>query len=236
MQFDPDNFTPGPATGAVGAEHGSLSEGAKQFIRQFVPADDDQGCIGTFEHLQEYKPFKSQEAGREIYETVLFIRITIRGNDKLEVHRPATEADKRRFPFSWQEFQRGEAAMSRGTPLSKLPGIDAGMLRGYHAKNIFTVEDLALVSDANLQNIGLGGRELRQRAIDFVENLKATHATTEAVARIQAALEQERERAANKDRQLEEAMQMIRDLQAGAVKEKKKPGPKPKAAVTPPSE
>lgn len=234
MEFDPDNFTPSGSRGNVPAGFEALSSGAREFIRQYMPADDDQGAIGSFEWLQEFKPFLSRQAGHEIYEPVLYIRITIRGNDKLEVHRPATEADKRRFPFSWQEFQRGEDAAARGTALSKLPGIDPGMLRGYHAKNIFTIEDLALVSDANLGNIGLGGRELRKKAIDYVENLKATHGASEALARMQSIIDQERERAAKKDALLEQALQAIAELQK--PKERKKPGPKKKTASVPVSE
>jgi len=41
---------------------GGLSAGAQAFIRQFQPADDDSGCIATFETVREFKPFKTQQA------------------------------------------------------------------------------------------------------------------------------------------------------------------------------
>jgi len=58
------------------------------------------------------------------------------------------------FHFSWQEYQKGEKAASRGTPLNKLAGMDPSLLRHYHALNVFTIEDLSLVSDLGLQNLG----------------------------------------------------------------------------------
>jgi hypothetical protein len=176
--FDPNTFPAQQFTGEASAlpSLSGFSQSAKDFIKQYIPSDDDEGCIGTFETVREFKPAKSQvlreqaeKEGKvagpecEIYENVVFIRINIRGNDKLEVHRPANEADKRRFPFAWQEFQKGEAAASRGTHLNKLPGLDAPTIRTYNAKNVFTVEDLALVTDTHLPNLGTGsGRSVNR--------------------------------------------------------------------------
>lgn len=188
--FDPNTFPaqqftgvpPSPLPGLAG-----FSAAAKAFIREYVPADDDEGAIGTFETVREYKPAKSQKmreqataAGKEpgpdceVYEDVVFIRINIRGNDKLEVHRPAREEDKRRFPFAWQEFQKGSAAAERGTALTKLPGMEPNMTRRYHSFNVFTIEDLALITDTHGPNLGTGWREMRQRAIEYVNSRKTS--------------------------------------------------------------
>jgi hypothetical protein len=208
-----------------------LSEGAKAFIRQFVPADDDTGCIATFETVQEFKPFKSKELqlkaeaeGRipgpecEIYEPVTYIRINIRGSNLREVHRPIREEDKRRFPYAWQEYQKGEKAASRGTPLSKLAGLDASLIRHYHALSVYTIEDLALVSDLNLQNLGTGAREFRRAAQEFIESRRPTE---------DPAL---RETVVKQGEQLAQAMALLEKLseENARLKARKKPGPKPK--------
>lgn len=223
--FDPSSFAPQAATGSLPAEANGLSEGAKMFIRQYTPSDDDAGCIATFETVSEYKPFKSKaerereggDPNAEIYEPVLYIRINIRGNDKLEVHRPATSDDKRRFPFAWQEHQRGENAVSRGTPLTKLTGMDPPTLRHLHAKNVFTIEDLTSVSDNNLQNLGLGARELRKNAIEYVSTHKVATEAKEENSQLRELVEKQ-------SAQLAQAMAVIEQL-----KEKRGPGRPPKA-------
>jgi hypothetical protein len=252
--FDPNTFPAQQFTGVPPATLSSLagySQAAKDFIKQYVPTDDDEGCIGTFETVREFKPAKSQvlreqaeKEGKvagpecEIYENVVFIRINIRGNDKLEVHRPANEADKRRFPFAWQEFQKGEAAASRGTHLNKLPGLDAPTIRNYNAKNVFTVEDLALVTDTHLPNLGTGAREKRQQAIEYVQSMKGSAVTQAQIKESQDAVAQMRETVAAQGEQLAKAMALIEKLSAenDVLSRPKKRGPKPKVNIEPPTE
>lgn len=226
-----------PADTAISSSVGGLSAGAQAFIRQFQPADDDAGCIATFETVREFKPFKTQEAkkaaeeaGRaftvsdEVYEDVIYIRINIRGSNLREVHRPIRDEDKRRFPFSWQEYQKGEKAAARGTPLTKLAGMDASIVRHYHALNVFTIEDLALVSDLGLQNLGTGAREFRRTAQEWVDLKKPVEAAPEMldlIHRMDAKLDSQQ---AVIDRLMEENAKLKTPV-------RKKPGPKPK--VTP---
>lgn len=247
QDFDPNTFQAQQYTGTPPATLPGLagfSQAARDFIKQYVPSDDDEGCIGTFETVKEFKPAKSQKlkeevekAGKvagpecEVYEDVVFIRINIRGNDKLEVHRPANEADKRRFPFAWQEFQKGEAAASRGTHLNKLAGLDAPTIRTYNAKNVFTVEDLALVTDTHLPNLGTGSRERRQQAIEYVQSMKGSAVTQAQIKESQDAVIQMRETVAAQGAQLAQAMALIEKLSAEneQLTKRKRPGPKPKA-------
>lgn len=224
---DVDSFEESaPSDTAMVSSASGLSAGAKAFIRQFQPADDDAGCIATFETVKEFKPFKTKQVqdkleadGRpftaldEVYEDVIYIRINIRGSNLREVHRPIREEDKRRFPFSWQEYLKGEKAACRGTPLVKLAGMDAPLVRHYHALNVFTIEDLALVSDIGLQNLGTGAREFRRNAQEWMEARRPI-ATDPAVL----------ETLAGQQAQLAQAMALIEKLSEENEKLKKKPG------------
>lgn len=224
-EFDPSDFTPGVASRAqLPAEAAGLSEGAKQFIRQYVPSDDGADCVVTFETRQDYQPFKSKEAGHEIYDDVIYIRKSVRGNDKLEVVRPVREEDKREYPFAWQEFQKGNAAAERGTNIAKLPGVDAPTLRLLHSKNIFTIEDMAMVNDNNLQNVGLGARELRRSAIEYVDS----HKGAEEAGGLREMVDKQSSDLAKAMALIERQNEMIAKLTAAPVTERKKPGPKPK--------
>lgn len=237
---DVDSFEDSaPSDTALVSMTGGLSAGAQAFIRQFQPADDDSGCIATFETVREFKPFKTQQAkmaaevdGRtftvsdEVYENVTYIRINIRGSNLREVHRPIREEDKRRFPFSWQEYQKGEKAAARGTPLVKLAGMDASIIRHYHALNVFTIEDLALVSDLGLQNLGTGAREFRRAAQEWVDLRKPAQASDPAmsdlIARMDAKLD-------SQQATIEKLMEENQKLRA--IPAKKKPGRKPKGSM-----
>lgn len=240
MSFDPDSFDPQAGnTGRLPAEAAGLSEGAKAFARQYLPADDDSGCIATFEWVNEFKPAKSRVASEaqgqpvEIFEDVLYIRKNIRGNSLLEVHRPATEGDKRQFPFSWQEFQKGENARARGTALIKL-GLDSPIIRAMQAHNVYTIEDLASVSDNNLQHLGIGSREMRVRAQEYVRtNAAASEATHEA--------DSLRDTVNQQSAQLAQALALVERLTEANQKlsgapPKVKRGRKPKVATEPPAE
>jgi hypothetical protein len=213
--FDPSNTMPGAPSGGLPASAAGLPPGAQQFIRSYTPADDDQGVIGSFEMVSEYKPFKSEKSGTEVFEDVIYVRISVRGNDKTEVNRPAREEDFRRFPFAYQQFKAGLGNTGRGTALSVI-GMDASQVRTFHAKNVFTIEDLALVNDNNLQNLGAGAREWRHKAKAYVDGRAPKAANTEQVDELRG--------------QLGEALALLKAQQAEieALKARRKPGPKPK--------
>ena len=160
--FSPDIFSP-----AASSE--------KAFLKQYVPTDDDEGVLATFVKKLEIMPYLSQQAGKEIKEYKEYVRIVVKGDDKKVVFRPITEQDKRRFPFAWQQYQRGEEGALRGTPLSELFDTESEIVPHYNAMNIFTLEDLAQISDGNMQNLGAGARENRLRAKEYLE--KATGAS-----------------------------------------------------------
>jgi len=178
-----------------------LSEGAKQFIRQYVPADDSKDVIVTFEIVNEFKPAKSRIASEvagkpvEIYEDVVFIRKNVRGTTPLKYIGPSGMRTSASFHFPGRNFKKGEKAAARGTPLNKLVGMHPSILRQYHALNVFTIEDLALVSDIGLQNLGTGSRELRRAAIEWVERMQPVTPTAsdpqllDLVARMDAKLD-----------------------------------------------
>lgn len=163
---------------------GSSSGSQASFLKQYVPTDDDEGVIATFFMRDEIMPFLSEKAGKEIKEKKQYVRIVVKGNDKSISIKPVTDQDKRRFPFAWQQFERGESQSAKGTPLSDLFDAESEIVPAYHAKNVFTLEDLAQVSDGNLQMLGSGARENRLKAREYLEKIKGADRVAELEARI----------------------------------------------------
>jgi len=230
-----------PSGGNKTALFNSLSGGAKAFIREFIPDDDNKDCIVSFEVVKDLQTFKTElkrqesiskgiEPGPEceVYDDVVYIRKTVRGNDTLEVHRPKWIQDEREFPYAWQEFKRGLQGVSRGTPLTKL-GLDISLIRRLSSKNVECIEDLALVTDTWLQNLGPGARDHRRKAVEYLETHKivtAANASPE-IQQMKTTLDEQK-------KMLDQAMELIKKQSeenaalAARLTEKRGPGRPPK--------
>jgi hypothetical protein len=107
-------------------------------------------------------------AGRPIYRDAEFIKIIIPGS-RDTIEREVQEHDKRRFPKQWLAFKAGgDQVSASGTPLSAWPLVTRSQVEEFVHFGVKTVEQLAGMSDTNLQGF-MGGQGLRQRARDFME-------------------------------------------------------------------
>lgn len=112
--------------------------------------------------------FRSQEAGRPIFDEKEYIHITIAGQ-KSEVDRKVTEEDRQRFPREYAAFKANAAEVLNGTPLSEWPALTVTQIAEFNALNIRTVEALANIDDVAIGKIGTGGRTIRDRAKAWLE-------------------------------------------------------------------
>lgn len=132
--------------------------------------------------------FQSEKNGRPIFDTSLMCEVMVPGSrestPKFEVERvyceeagmdPAgnrlVERTQKYTQYQTQieayKTQNGEGLAS-GTPISQWPNIDIGTAATLKAMGIYTVEMLAGVQDTHLQNLGTGGRVLRDQALAFI--------------------------------------------------------------------
>lgn len=224
---------------------GALSPGARAFAREYLPDDDDSGCKATFRVERVLQTFLTEQnrqdalnAGREpdaqceVYKNVDFINITVIGNEKLIVDQPVNESHKKRFPHAWQSFKRGIDTVSRGTPLGQLEGMAPALITACLAKNISSIEDLAILTDTHLSNMGMGAREFRSRAVEFVrkKNEAKSNINESAINELRSELDMMRQEVAKKDSLLERAMELLNkhETLVEAKPEPKKRGRKPK--------
>lgn len=114
-----------------------------------------------------------------------FVEIIFPGDTRTEMRRKVQDSDKVRWPNHWKAYQDGEQSKATGFPLEQWPQVDQAMIRELNHKHIYTVEQLASVSDTNLANIGLGARELVAKAKAFVDVMKDTDAATKYAAQFE---------------------------------------------------
>ena len=115
--------------------------------------------------------WKSRQEGRPIFEDREFVRIIIPGDRRSMAVEPVGEEHKARWPREYEAFRAGREAPLEGTPLSEWPVSMMSPARVQELAwfNLRTVEQLAAVNDAQLQTLGMGARELRERARTWLE-------------------------------------------------------------------
>lgn len=128
--------------------------------------DDDK--LVAFFHIESIQNnFKSNEAGRPIFEDVPHITIITPGSRDKFVGK-ATEEYKRRFPKQWAQFLAKENVEENGTPLSAVTWLTRSQIAEFNAVQIRTVEQLANLSDTLSQKF-MGIHQIRSRAKTFLD-------------------------------------------------------------------
>lgn len=178
---------------------------------------DDQGLYVEFllESIEDQE--ESKKLGRPFYRDVEMISIRIKGDNKTHIMRKVdmngsamAPSDPDRFPRQWAAFKNKTQVVVSGTPLTEWGAISKAQAMNFKTLNIHTVEDLAEVSDGNLQNLGMGARDLRDKAALYIKN----SSDGSAVLRVQ----EENKELKAKIEYLEKQIQLIAD------KENKKRG------------
>jgi hypothetical protein len=129
-------------------------------------------------------PAKSRAEGRPIYEEREMVEIKFVGDTKRILVALAHEKCTRDpatgkwasyaeiYHRHYDAFRTGEKAKGEGTPIEELTFINAARRAELKALNIHTVEALSLLEGSNLANLGMFGRELKEKAKTYID--KAT--------------------------------------------------------------
>jgi hypothetical protein len=98
--------------------------------------------------------------------------------------RKITYAD--RFPDAYQRFKQGLAPVVSGMPLAELGWLDGAKRKTLNALGIYTVEQLASLEGTALSNLGMGGREIKEKAKAFLENARDSSTAVRLAAEVEA--------------------------------------------------
>lgn len=157
--------------------------------------------------------FLSEKEGTEVGENRDYVMIICPGQPKTEVHREASDLDKKTHPQEWNDYKEGREQRIAGTPIEVLPGLPQGQSDALKAMHIHTIEQMANLSDMAMQKVGMGANELRMRCKAYTDKN-----STEVVML--------KQQLAEKDSQIA-ALSARMDAMEKPF-ERKKPGPKPK--------
>lgn len=151
----------------------------KQGNNYHVQHGTDAGLYVEFYVEAIEDPEETIKQGRPIFKDVEMTSIRIIGDQKTHVVRPvdlkgsgSAPPDNIRWPHQWAAFKNKQIVTQVGTPITEWPPVSKSQAMNLKALNIHTVEALAQVSDTNLGNIGIGARDLRDKAIAFLDQAK----------------------------------------------------------------
>lgn len=125
----------------------------------------------------------------------IMVSATTPGDETAKMEEVAGPHHVRRWPKQWAAFNRNAADFEGQTMLNDVDWLGEGTVFMLQGRGVRTVEQLAMVSDSNSDNLGLGGRQMRDRArLETAKKLKMQKAMT-------AAEELEEQRKVNADLQ-----------------------------------
>lgn len=125
--------------------------------------DNSNLYVEFYEDAHEVR-FKSEQAGRPVYEQREFIRILVPGDSTNIIERLSNEQDRQDFPRQYDRFKKGQTAVIDGTPLNMWPVVNKSQVKECEYHEIRSVEQLGQASDTVCNRMGMGYVELRNKA------------------------------------------------------------------------
>lgn len=178
------------------------------------PQHENNVFVEFFMEAVEYT-VESEKEGRPVFREIPHIRIIIPGDRNVEYIDRASEYFQQLYPQAWARFQASQKEGIVGTPLEQWPMMNRALVKEAHYYNIHTVEQLAEISDANVQRLGMGWTEWRRKAQAYI-----------AAARGDA----DRSAQDSENQRLKDEIEALK-AQFEAMAEAKKPGRPKKEAV-----
>lgn len=186
--------------------------------------------IGFGDHPGAPKPFvnfypktvpmgaASLAAGKPVFKSVVYMRLQHPGERDC-IDRPATHQDAERFPVQYRQYCEGRQGIPDGIPLDTLFPNHQDVREALNYNKVYTVEQLAALTDTQLQNIGFGGFEWQQKAKRYLAALEegkgfAQH--EETIRRMQVDLDRANGTNADLARQVARLTDQLAVLVAGA--------------------
>jgi hypothetical protein len=128
----------------------------------------DKSLMVRFFYKNVENKMASKTQGRPVFREKTYIEIRVAGQRDVQACRPATHADKMRFPAHLEAFEKRMEPPTEGMPLTEWAKITRSQAEELAFKNVKTVEQLASMKDSNLQQF-MNGYKLREQAIKWLE-------------------------------------------------------------------
>ena len=163
--------------------------------------DPDDVLVVLFKLHAEENEARSREAGRPIFDETEQCEIRAPGSKDVKVF-PATSFSRwiddpmtgrqrkqtyaERFAHQYRQFKAQALQTKSGTPLDRAPFLSEGRRAELRAQNVYTVEQLADIEGTELKNLGPGGREMKNSAMEFIAESRTAAPSMQLMAELEA--------------------------------------------------
>ncbi len=134
----------------------------------------------------------SERAGHPIHVEKPFVTINVPGDPHNVIDQVAKPFYQQRFEDEWRAFQANQGQQIEGWLLKTWPVVNAAQVKNLEYLNVFTVEQLANLTDTQCQKVGMDASTLRAKAkaaIDAARDGAATAAQAAENQRLSDELE-----------------------------------------------
>lgn len=137
--------------------------------------------------------FRSKEESRPIYDDIEMVELIIAGDKNNRPVEVVTDEHRARYKTYYDRFKQGLEFAAEGTPVEHWSLLSKGQALELKAMKLFTVEQVADVSDQALPSLGLGGRTIRDNARAWLSDAKDSAVIGKIIAERDRALASEEE-------------------------------------------
>lgn len=162
--------------------------------------DPDDVIVAIFKFLAVKDEVASAQAGRPVFTDEEIVELHYPGSRDWSAH-PATSFSHwstdplsgdqikvtyaERFSRQYQQFKAHAQQTKTGTPLTYATFLTEARRAELRAQNVYTVEALATIDGQPLKNLGQGGRDMKNAAMEYLEASQRGAVSTQAQAEIE---------------------------------------------------
>lgn len=131
---------------------------------------DDSTIMAIFSDEYVKNEYRSETDGKVVYDHFFQISLEYPGNNlstfiyRFKPEEASASQWPQRFPRQWEAFKDQREQVPDGTPIEMWPPLDKKRVLELKASKIFTVEQIAGLTDMTGPNMGLDWRKLRDLA------------------------------------------------------------------------
>lgn len=163
--------------------------------------DPDDSVLAIFKDFAVKNEALSAKAGRPVFDDMEIVELRFPGSKNWAAY-PATSFSHwsvdpqtgeqikvtyaERFRRQYQQYKSHSTQTKSGTPISYAAFITEARRAELRAQNVYTIEALAAIDGQELKNLGPGGRDMKNAAMEYIAETQSGAVNTQMAAELEA--------------------------------------------------
>lgn len=190
-------------------------------LQQRIPKKDNMAHVTPRFFEETKKTNEIDENGLPVFRTIEYVELLIAGDKGNSPVKRVTQGVKDQFPNEyamWKSRRVNPDMIGVGIPLSLWPLIPTEMAKALEYMNVFTVQQLAALSDGAISKPGaIGLRDMREKAKAFIDSAKSAA----PIAKLEVENKELKQRLELMQTQMEQLVQAVKERESETMVEPK---------------